>query len=99
MTRPSPLLTVDEAQQLLGTAAIALVDTWTGSPARLTRILHGHSNTNGLSPQATSAARSWRQARRTVEQSGLGQVIDDQIAGALSYAAPDFDHTVGSFAA
>lgn len=86
MTAPTVLLTLDEAQELLGPSAIALVETVPCPPRRLSRLLAGQDTLRGLPPLARAAVRAHRAALRQVVAAGHGGIIDDELAGALSYA-------------
>ena len=91
MTRPNPdaLLTLDEAADLVGRSAIALVDALSDKPRRLAELLTGAGTTRGLTKQARLAANAYRSACRRVRTAGLAWIVPDQIEGALSYAGLD----------
>ena len=85
------LLTMDEACDLIDSAAIALVDAIGDRPEQLSQLLSGRSNLRGLSPSAAHAALAYRAALRHVKSVALGWVIPDQVEGALSCAGLDTD--------
>lgn len=86
VTDSTVLLTLDEAQELLGPTAIALVETVSCAPRRLSRLLAGQDTLRGLPPLARAAVRAHRAALRQIIAAGHGGIIDDEVAGALSYA-------------
>jgi hypothetical protein len=95
MKRPTyDLLTVDEAQDLVGRAAIALADALCDRPDRLQSLLTGKGTLRGLPLDARSAAHSWRGAVAHVHAVGLEWVLEDQIEGALSYGGLEIERLV-----
>ena len=80
------LLTLDEARDLLGASAIALVESVSCSPARLSRLLVGKGSTRSLPPAARQAVRAHRAALGRVLACDHAWILDEQIEGALSYA-------------
>ena len=85
------LLTIDEACNLIGATAIALVDAIGDRTERLPLLLSGHGSIRGLATPAANAARAYRAALRQVQNIGLDWVVSDQVEGALSYAGLDSD--------
>ena len=85
------LLTIDEACNLIGTTAMALVDAIGDRPERLPQLLSGHGKLRGLAVPVAKAARAYRAALRHVNSIDLGWVVADQVEGALSYAGLDSD--------
>jgi hypothetical protein len=85
------LLSIDEACNLIGSSAIALVDAIGEPSERLPYLLSGRGTLRGLSAPAATAARTYRAALRHVRSVGLGWVIPDQVEGALSYAGLETD--------
>lgn len=86
MTAPTVLLTVDEARDLFGASAIALVDALDCSPARLNRLLRAKGTTKGLPGDARQVVKAHRVVVRQVLASDHAWVLEEQIEGALSYA-------------
>ena len=86
MTVPAVLLTLDEACDLLGASAIALVEAAPCPPGRLARLLRGKGTTRGLPPVARRAAGTHRGVVREVLASDHAWILDDQVEGALAYA-------------
>ena len=80
------LLTLDEARDLLGASAIALVEAVACSPVRLGRLLVGKGSTRGLPLAARRAVRAHRAVVRQVLACDHAWILDEQIEGALSYA-------------
>lgn len=90
MTRRNhQLLTIDEARDRVGRAAIALADALGDQPARLKVVLTGTGTGRGLPLEARTAVRSWRDTVADVRVNGLSWILDDEIRGALSYAQLD----------
>jgi hypothetical protein len=92
------LLTIDEACNLIGTAALALVDAMGDQSERLPQLLSGQGSVRGLAVPAANAARAYRAALRHVRSIGLDWLVADQVEGALSYAGLETD-AVASLAA
>ena len=86
MTVPTVLLTLDEARDLLGASAIALVEAASCPPARLARLLVGNGTARGLAPAARQAVRAHRVVLRQVLASDHAWILEEQTQGALSYA-------------
>jgi hypothetical protein len=82
------LLTVDEARELIGSTAIALIDCLPRRFAsRIPELLAGKGTLQGVPKVAADAVRVHRAALRDVHGVGLAWIIDDQLEGARSYAA------------
>jgi hypothetical protein len=86
MTTPAVLLTLDEARDLLGSSAMALVEAVACSTRRLARLLAGQGSTRGLPALARDAVRAHRAALGQVLDAGHGWILDEQVEGALAYA-------------
>ena len=91
MTVPTVLLTLNEARDLLGASAIALVEVVSCSPERLGRLLRGKGTARALPAPARLAVRDHRAVVRRVLASGHAWILDEQVEGALSYA----EHAAG----
>ncbi len=99
MTVPTVLLTLDEARDLLGASAIALVEAVSCSPARLARLLVGNGTARGLVPAARQAVRAHRLVLRQVLASDHAWILEEQTEGALSYAESYWEHRAEALAA
>jgi len=86
MTTPTTLLSLDEARDVFGTSAIALVEAVARSATQLSRLLHGRGTTRGLPLGAAQAVKAHRAVVRQVLASDHRWILDEQIEGALSYA-------------
>lgn len=82
----SVLLTLDEARDLLGTSALAVVDAVSCSPARLARLLAGKGSLGALPPAARRAVRAHRGVVQQILACDHAWILDEQLEGALSYA-------------
>ena len=82
----SQLLSVDEACDLVGSAAIALVEAVPPHWPYLDDLLEGQGSLRGLGVKGAGAVRHYRAVLRRVRALGLAWVIADQVEGALSYA-------------
>jgi hypothetical protein len=85
----SEMLTLDDARNRLGTAAIALADALADRPDRLASLLVGTATLRGLGGTARDAAHRWRDALDLVKANGLEWIVGDEVDGALSYAGWD----------
>ena len=86
MTVPTLLLTLDEARDLLGASATALVEAVSCSPGRLARLLVGNGTSRGLAPVARRAVTAHRAVLRQVLASDHAWILEEQTEGALAYA-------------